>query len=178
MNRLIAVTALGELAFSTSSTAGSPYAGQETRAIKALSQQEVEDYLKGKGLGYAKAAELNQYPGPAHVLEMAAKLTLTKEQTTQTQAIFDVMQTQASALGKQLVEKERELDRQFASGSINATSLKALLSDIGVLQAKIRYVHLNAHLEQKLLLSQQQVQLYDRLRGYGTSSGGGHNHSH
>ena len=178
MNRFIAVTALGVLAFSTSSTAGSPYAGQETRAIKALSQQEIEDYQKGKGLGYAKAAELNQYPGPSHVLEMAAPLTLTKEQTTQTQVIFDVMQTQASALGKQLVEKERELDRQFANGSINATALKALLSDIGVLQAKIRYVHLSAHLEQKLLLSQQQVQLYDRLRGYGTSSGGGHNHSH
>ena len=119
MNRLIGVTALGVLAFSPSLTAGSPYAGQETRAIKALSQQEVEDYQKGKGLGYAKAAELNQYPGPAHVLEMAEKLTLTKEQTSQTQAIFRAMETQASALGKQLVEKERELDRQFASGSIN-----------------------------------------------------------
>ena len=178
MNSLFAVTALGILAFSASSTAGSPYAGQETRAIKALSQQEVEDYQKGKGLGFAKAAELNQYPGPAHVLEMAEKLGLSEEQTTQTQAIFRAMETQASALGKQLVEKERELDRQFVSGSINATSLKALLSEIGVLQAKIRYVHLSAHLEQKLLLSQQQVQLYDRLRGYGTSSGGGHNHSH
>ena len=178
MNRLFAVTALGVLAFSASSTAGSPYAGQETRAIKALSQQEVEDYQKGKGLGFAKAAELNQYPGPAHVLELAAKLGLSEVQTTQTQAIFHAMETQASALGKKLVEKERELDRQFASGSINATSLKALLSDIGVLQAKIRHVHLSAHLEQKLLLSQQQVQLYDRLRGYGTSSGGGHNHSH
>jgi hypothetical protein len=37
----------------------SPYVGQETREIKALSQQEIDDYLNGSGLGYTKAAELN-----------------------------------------------------------------------------------------------------------------------
>lgn len=178
MNNLVAAAVLCALAFATSVHAGSPYVGQETREIKALSQQEVEGYLNGKGLGYAKAAELNRYPGPMHVLEMAKKLTLTEEQTTRTQAVFDVMKAQAIVYGKQLVEKERALDRQFASGSINADSLRALLSDIGALQAKIRFVHLSAHLEQKALLTQQQIQQYDQLRGYGTSHSGGHNHSH
>ena len=171
----VAVSALGFAAFANTE---SPYVGQETREIKALSQQEVEDYLNGKGLGYAKAAELNQYPGPRHVLDMAKELTLTEEQTTRTQAVFDTMKAQAITLGKQLVEKERALDRQFASGSMDAGSLKTLLSDIGTLQAKIRYVHLSAHLEQKALLTKHQIQLYDQLRGYGTSHGGGRNHSH
>jgi Spy/CpxP family protein refolding chaperone len=156
----------------------SPYVGQETREIKALSQQEINGYLHGSGLGYAKAAELNHYPGPRHVLELANELALTPEQTRQTQAMFETMKAQAVALGKQLVEKEQELDRQFAHGSIDAVSLQALLSAIGVLQAKIRYAHLVAHLEQKALLTQHQVQLYDQLRGYGAAHGKGHRHSH
>jgi Spy/CpxP family protein refolding chaperone len=156
----------------------SPYVGQETREIKALSPQEIDDYLNGRGLGYAKAAELNHSPGPRHVLELAHKLALTPEQTRQTQAIFETMNAQAVALGEQLVEKEKALDRQFANGSIDAVSLHALLSEIGVLQAKIRYTHLVAHLEQKALLTQPQVQLYDQLRGYGAAHGNGHSHSH
>ena len=156
----------------------SPYVGQETREIKALSPQEIDDYLNGRGLGYAKAAELNHYPGPRHVLDLANKLALTQEQTRQTQAIFETMKAQAVALGKQLVEKEKELDRQFANGSMDAVSLHALLSDIGVLQAKIRYAHLVAHLEQKALLTKHQVQLYDQLRGYGAAQSHGHSHSH
>jgi Spy/CpxP family protein refolding chaperone len=178
MKNLIFGIAVSVLTFAAFADTKSPYIGQETREIKALSQQEVEDYLNGKGLGYAKAAELNQYPGPRHVLDMAKELTLTDKQAMQSQVVFDAMQAQAITLGKQLVEKERELDRQFASGSIDAGALKILLSDIGALQAKIRYVHLSAHLEQKALLTQHQIQLYERLRGYGTSHSGGHKHSH
>jgi hypothetical protein len=37
------------------------YAGQQTRAIKALSSQEEQDIRLGKGMGLAKAAELNGY---------------------------------------------------------------------------------------------------------------------
>jgi len=49
----------------------SPYAGQEKRSIKALSQAQIENFLSGAGMGFAKAAELNHYPGPKHVLELA-----------------------------------------------------------------------------------------------------------
>jgi Spy/CpxP family protein refolding chaperone len=156
----------------------SPYVGQETRDIKALSPQDIDDYLHGRGLGYAKAAELNHYPGPRHVLELANELALTPEQTRQTRAIFETMQAQAVALGRQLVEQEQALDRQFANGSMDAVSLHALLSDIGVLQATIRYAHLVAHLEQKAVLTTHQVQLYDQLRGYRAAHGQGHRHAH
>jgi hypothetical protein len=55
----------------------SPYAGQELRDVKALSNADIEAYLAGKGMGYAKAAELNSYPGPKHVLELSKELDLT-----------------------------------------------------------------------------------------------------
>jgi len=57
----------------------SSYVGQEKRAIKALSEQEIADYLKGAGRGSSKAAELNHYPGPRHVLDAAQGLALTPE---------------------------------------------------------------------------------------------------
>ncbi|MBW2146214.1 MAG: hypothetical protein JRI22_04235 [Deltaproteobacteria bacterium] len=53
-----------------------PYAGGERRSIKALSPELVQDYLNGKGMGLSLAAELNHYPGPAHVLELASELNL------------------------------------------------------------------------------------------------------
>ena len=178
MKNLVFGVIVSVVAVAATATTESPYVGQETREIKALSQQEIDDYLHGSGLGYAKAAELNHYPGPRHVLALAHELALTQEQTQQTQAMFETMKAQAVALGKQLVEKEQELDREFANGSIDAGSLQALLSDIGGLQAKIRYAHLVAHLEQKALLTQHQVQLYDQLRGYGAAHGQGHHPSH
>ena len=66
----------------------SPYVGQESRGIKALSPEDVDAYLAGKGMGLAKAAELNGYPGPAHVLELASQLSLTSDQRARTQALF------------------------------------------------------------------------------------------
>jgi hypothetical protein len=55
-----------------------PYAGQETRTIKALSDEHIAALRKGEGMGVAKAAELNGYPGPVHVLALAAQLGLTE----------------------------------------------------------------------------------------------------
>ena len=63
---------------------GSPYAGEETREIKSLSQTDVDELLRGGGWGLAKAAELNGMPGPSHVLDMASELSLSAEQVERT----------------------------------------------------------------------------------------------
>ena len=55
-----------------------PYAGQQARSIKSLSAEDVAALLKGEGMGMAKAAELNGYPGPVHVLTLADELRLTE----------------------------------------------------------------------------------------------------
>ena len=38
----------------------------------------MADLRAGRGMGLALAAELNGYPGPAHVLELADKLDLAR----------------------------------------------------------------------------------------------------
>jgi Spy/CpxP family protein refolding chaperone len=155
----------------------STFIGQETRAINALSAQEVQDYLDGKGMGFAKAAELNQYPGPAHVLELAAPLNLTAEQKQRTQELFSRMQKKAANLGRMLVEEEQKLDRLFSTRTVTPDTLSAALERIGKLQGEVRLAHLEAHLTQAEILSATQISKYVQLRGY-TGNPAGHDGQH
>src|SRR5215472_3183899 len=93
-----------------------PYAGQQGRAIKALSDDDIASLRKGEGMGMAKAAELNGYPGPAHVLALAVQLGLTDAERRDVQAIFDRMSDAAKPLGAELIEREHSLDQLFAKG--------------------------------------------------------------
>jgi len=68
-----------------------PYAGQQARPLKALSDDDIAALRNGEGMGMAKAAELNGYPGPAHVLTLAAQLGLTETQQRDVRAIFERM---------------------------------------------------------------------------------------
>jgi Spy/CpxP family protein refolding chaperone len=144
----------------------SPYAGQESREIKALSTEDVQSYLSGKGMGFAKAAELNGYPGPLHVLELASEIGLDAEQKQRTEALFKSMQSKAVALGRPLVEEEVRLDELFSSKAITRESLARSLKRIGELQAQVRQVHLETHLTQIEILTPAQVSKYMALRGY------------
>src|SRR5579862_8660098 len=147
-----------------------PYADQQTRQIKSLSPEDVDAYLSGKGMGMAKAAELNGYPGPAHVLELASELSLTPEQRAKTQALFARMESEAKAPGRDLVDAERKLDQLFAAKTITPDSLESTLAEIGALQVKVRRAHLSAHLAQAQILTPTQNALYASLRGYGNET--------
>lgn len=157
------------------------YAGQETREIKALSSEEIATYLEGKGMGLAKAAELNHYPGPAHVLALATELALTPVQRARTEALFRTMESEAISRGKQLIEHERQLDDMFASKTITKEKLQHSLEAIAVLQGRVRQVHLQTHLAQAEILDPEQIRKYDDLRGYaqlGDSPHHGHPQHH
>ena len=153
-------------AHTTPAPTGATYAGQQTRVIKALSQQETQDLMDGKGLGLAKAAELNGYPGPMHTLEHADAMKLTSEQRDQTRELLVKHKAAVKALGAQLVEAEKALDTAFAERRMTNARLTAMTNDIGHLQAIIRAEHLRTHLEQTALLSTLQIEQYKALRGY------------
>jgi Spy/CpxP family protein refolding chaperone len=153
-----------------------PYSGEQARDIKALSAEDTDALLKGKGMGLAKAAELNGYPGPLHVLELASDLKLDEEQRARTKALFDAMQAKAVALGVELVAEERRLDALFAQKSVSAESLAAVLARIGDLQAKVRGAHLEAHIAQAQILTPGQSARYVELRGYSSGGQSGHRH--
>jgi hypothetical protein len=174
--RVLVACTLASLSFAVG--AQSPYAGQTSRAIKSLSSGDVADYLAGNGMGFAKAAELNGYPGPAHVLALAEPLALTGRQRADTEAVFARMQSEARALGERLVVEERALDRAFADGTVTPDALAAATASIAALQGRLRDVHLRAHLEQTGILAPEQVARYATLRGYADAAPGQHPHVH
>ena len=131
---------------------------------KSLSEEQVQGYLAGKGMGFAKVAELNGYPGPAHVLELADSLQLTGTQREATKKLFNTMHSNAVVLGKEFVKLEQELDDLFASRQVTEATLTALLKKIGECRAQLRQVHIEAHMAQRALLTEDQVARYKQLR--------------
>jgi Spy/CpxP family protein refolding chaperone len=151
----------------TAANAQTPYAGMQVRSIKALSEQQVADLAAGRGMGLALAAELNGYPGPSHVLELADKLDLSADQRARIKALFDSMKVEAIPLGSKLIEQEADLDKQFATRTVTPESLKVATAAAAITQGELRETHLKYHLSTVDVLSPRQMQRYAELRGTG-----------
>lgn len=166
--RLIAALALAAAgAAHAEAVVATPYAGQQQRAIKSLSDSDVAGLLAGHGAGLAKAAELNGYPGPVHVLELSKALHLSEGQADATRELMDRHKREASRLGAALVDAERHLDSLFAKREATPDAVDQAAARVGALQAQLRAEHLKTHIAQTALLDAHQVQRYASLRGYG-----------
>lgn len=162
----------------TGIAADSPYAGQEHRKIKALSEQEINDYMNGRGMGTSKAAELNHYPGPRHVLDHAKQLGLSQQQTAKAQEIYDAMSDDSARIGRLIVQKEVDLEALYTTQQADAENTLRIVRELATLQAKFRMAHLNAHLSMRQVLSSQQIVAYDRVRGYDSTKPQHDGHKH
>lgn len=154
----------------------SPYAARPTSAIKALTPDEVAGYLAGAGMGFALAAELNGYPGPRHVLELADSLGLDANRRAVVRTIFDRMNAEARQLGAAMVAEEAGLDSAFAEGRITEAELAERVQRVEALRGRLRTAHLRAHLAVTDLLTPAERHTYQRLRGYGDAAMAGHHH--
>lgn len=170
MRSVLALACVGALGCDSSNATTdeqrSPYADESYGEIRSLTVEEVAELQAGKGMGLARAAELNSYPGPRHVLDLRAELSLDGPSIDALETIFARMQSQAQALGAAILREESELDRAFREERIDATALTQRTETLGRLLGQLRAVHLAAHLETKALLSPAQVATYDTLRGY------------
>jgi Spy/CpxP family protein refolding chaperone len=144
----------------------SPYALQLDSPVRGLSAQEVDDLLTGRGMGYARMAELNSYPGPRHVLDLQTELKLSVAQVTGITTIFAQMQAQAQQLGQQIVSQEEQLSAALASTEIDEVRLEEQVMALANLYGQLRTTHLRAHLQVMPLLNEEQIKAYNVLRGY------------
>lgn len=144
----------------------SPYAGQQTRAIKALSDQHTADLRAGKGMALALPAELNGYPGPAHVLELAQPLKLNDEQKRKTQILMEQMQAETRMLGEAVIAGESALDQLFRDKIASLATVQDATDNAARAQGRLRAAHLKYHLGMLEILTPEQTGLYGRLRGY------------
>jgi Spy/CpxP family protein refolding chaperone len=153
-----------------------PYAGLQARPVKALSDQQIADLKAGRGMGMALPAELNGYPGPSHVLELADRLGLTAAQRAAVQARFDAMKAESIALGDRLIEREAMLDGLFAGRTATPENVSAAASAVAETQGELRATHLKYHLSTIALLQPEQIARYGELRGYGDGKPMQHRH--
>lgn len=149
-----------------------PYAGQQARTVTSLSPEELSGFLEGRGMGLAKAAELNGYPGPMHLLELEKELGLTADQRREVELTLQRMKARAADLGRRYVEAERAVDAAFRAEGADPAVIAARVAEANRLLGEVRLAHLNAHLEVTPLLTPRQRARYAELRGYR----GGHKH--
>lgn len=153
-----------------------PYAAMADRQIKGLSAEDIANLRAGRGMGMALPAELNRYPGPAHVLENEAALALTPDQKREVQSQFETMRSEAIALGDQIIAGEAALDALFKSGNANIDSISSATAGLASLYGKLRAVHLRTHLATRATLTEPQLAAYQKVRGYDGSGAPAHKH--
>lgn len=158
----------------------SPYRGQLASEIRGLSAQEIDDLREGRGMGLARAAELNGYPGPKHVLEAfdAGQLHLSAEQLSAVRQLFARMSRDARRLGDLILKEEQALEAAFRAGTVEESALQARAARIAGFHGELRVVHLRTHLETRALLTEHQLQRYNQVRGYTGGEAGHAPHRH
>jgi hypothetical protein len=178
MKQLVTLSVAAMMLAFGSAVAQTPYAGMQTRSIKALSDQQIADLRAGRGMGLALAAELNGYPGPSHLLELADRLGLSDAQRTSTRNMFDAMKAETIPIGERLIAEEAALDRLFADHVITPEKLSAATAEIGLTQAELRAAHLKYHLSTVAMLEPSQIRQYSVMRGYDNGGSQQHHHHH
>lgn len=146
--------------------APSPYAGAQSAEVPSLTPDELEQLRSGEGMGLARPAELNSYPGPRHVLELGESLGLTTDQREAVSAIQASMHQGAVALGERIISAEQDLNRRFHTGEATEASVREATLRVARLRGELRLTHLLAHLATAAVLSDDQIASYDRFRGY------------
>jgi len=100
------------------------------------------------------------------VLELATELSLLSDQKEKIQNLFKTMQREARALGEKVIAAEKDLDSLFKTKKVTAQGIKEATMLTAEMQGRLREVHLRFHLLTTELLSKEQIQLYDKFRGY------------
>ena len=144
----------------------SPYVDEVSRAVKSLSSEDLAVLRRGGGWGLAKAAELNGIPGPVHLLELKDEIPLTPEQFVAVTEIYERMRAEAIVEGERFIAREQALEDAFRTRTVTEESLREMLGDIEWSRARLRFIHLAAHLGTPALLTEDQLARYDALRGY------------
>ena len=156
-----------------------PHAGAPGPEIPGLAADEIAGLRRGDGAGQARVADVQGYPGPAHVLQAseAGQLLLSTDQIARVREIHRAMAGEARRLGSRVLDAEQDLAQALRSGAIEEAGLQARVEHIAALRGELRAVHLRAHLRTRAVLDPGQLARYAELRGYAPAgSQPGHRH--
>jgi len=143
--------------------AQSQHAASSMQHHHSCLDEESASIERGEGFGMGMTADRAGYPGPRHVLDMAADLKLSSEQHAAMEKIFAAMHDKAIARGKELFESEARLEQMFRDGRPEA-DLREQAFRVDSIHAELRWIHLSAHLAAQKILTPEQIAQYTRLR--------------
>jgi len=146
-----------------SQSSGAQQAQTEMQHHHSCQEEERPSIERGEGFGMGMPADHAGYPGPRHVLDLAANLHLTAEQRAAIEKLFAGMHEKALARGKELFEAEARLEQMFRDGRPEA-DLREQSFRVDSIHAELRWIHLSAHLAAQKILTPDQIALYTRLR--------------
>jgi Spy/CpxP family protein refolding chaperone len=156
----------------------SPYVSLLDSPIRGLSPEEIQELETGAGAGFARAAELNGYPGPRHILDLHEQLDLSQDQLNRVQGLYDAMNAEARQLGAEILQLEADLELDFRNQTVDEASLEAQVTELADKYGALRLLHLRMHLAAIEILTPHQLMLYNQLRGYTETNSAGHDHAH
>ncbi len=87
------------------------------------------------------------------------------------------MSNTAKGIGEAIIDIPQDMDEAFANNTITRKNLKLMIDRSAELYGQLRLVHLSAHLDTVQMLSMEQVQMYNKIRGYDSESTGNSNSS-
>ncbi len=166
----LALLAPGRVSHAKSQAVAPPAPAQHAHQASAAMQNHhscLEDERasieRGEGLGMGMVADRSGYPGPRHVLDMAADLHLTAGQRSAMEKAFAAMHEKAVARGKEFFEAQNRLEQMFRDGRPEA-DLREQAFRVDSIHAELRWIHLSAHLAAQKILTPEQIVLYTHLR--------------
>jgi Spy/CpxP family protein refolding chaperone len=135
-------------------------------AVPLFSATERAEGLRaGLGMGLAKSADDNGYPGPRHVLDMADKLVLSAEQRSRIAVTVAKMTAEAIPAAESTLKAEAALERLFVSKTATLQNIDEAAQLAGRRQVALQVIHLKYHLQVREILTPGQIAAYDALSG-------------
>jgi len=136
-----------------------------TALAQSTNPPDRDALLKGLGMGLASIAEMNNFPGPKHVLDVKDELLLTRDQVKKIEALERVVSSAAVQKGTDVVQAEDDLEKMLENPTVSEKAVRSKLEEIGKLRADLRFIHLQAHLRMKQILTPEQLKKYSELKG-------------
>lgn len=172
MRTLLLVSSLAVLAGALVGDTVQAQASEHRHAAPAGQDENIE-LLSGAGLGQSRVADDHGHPGPRHTLDLAGELLLTPQQRASIETIQAGMKRDAVQLGQAIIAAELQLAALFAKSRATEAAVQAQVEAIAALRAKLRVIHLHAHLRTSAELTAARRARYAQLRHPVVAAAGG-----
>jgi hypothetical protein len=80
--------------------------------------------------------------------------------------LYQNMSNKAKSVGSAIMSLEQNMDEAFANKTMTIENRKLMLDKSADIYGQVRFVHLSAHLDTMQILTTEQIQMYNKMRGY------------